>query len=149
MSVTQNLFIFTHVLDSSTQKNSKMEISSNIRKVRESKNYSQEFMAVRLGVSQNVYSRMEQGLAKIEIERLLQISEILETSISDLIGAKDRQTVNITNNQTVNGNVSNNTPINEVKSLHEKQIELYVTIIEEKDKRIKSLEKEINSLRMK
>jgi transcriptional regulator with XRE-family HTH domain len=124
-----------------------MEISSNIRKVRESKNYSQEFMAVKLGVSQNVYSRMEQGLAKIEIERLLLISEILETSISDLIGAKDRQTVNITNNQTVNGNVSNNTPINEVKSLHEKQIELYVTIIEEKDKRIKSLEKEISSLR--
>jgi transcriptional regulator with XRE-family HTH domain len=58
-----------------------MEISSNIRKVRESKNFSQEFMAVKLGISQNVYSRMEQGLAKIEIERLLQISEILETRI--------------------------------------------------------------------
>jgi transcriptional regulator with XRE-family HTH domain len=141
------LFIFTQILDSLTQKNYKMEISSNIRKVRESKSYSQEFMAVKLGVSQNVYSRMEQGLAKIEIERLLPISEILEASISDLIGAKDRQTVNITNNQTVNGNVSNNTPINEVKSLHEKQIELYVTIIEEKDKRIKSLEKEITSLK--
>jgi transcriptional regulator with XRE-family HTH domain len=124
-----------------------MEISSNIRKARESRSFSQEFMAAKLGVSQNVYSRMEQGLAKIEIERLLQISEILETSISDLIGAKDRQTVNITNNQTVNGNVSNNTPINEVKSLHEKQIELYVTIIEEKDKRIKALEREIISLK--
>lgn len=110
-----------------------MDICKNIRKKREEKNYSQEYVAVQLGISQNAYSRLEQGLAKINVDRLIQIAEILEVDINDLLSASSNQTFNITNNQTVNGNVSNNTPIEELRILYEK-------LLLEKDLRIQTLE---------
>lgn len=113
-----------------------MDIYSNIRKKREDKKYSQEYIASKLGMSQNAYSRIEQGLAKIYIDRLIQIAEVLETTVTDLIDTSPKQTVNITNNQTVNGNVTNNTSVEEMKAFYEK-------LIQEKENSIKSKNEQI------
>lgn len=60
-------------------------VAANIRKQREIKNYTQEYLAAKLKISQNAYSKIELGYTKITLERLFQIADILETTISGLI----------------------------------------------------------------
>ncbi|MDB5030131.1 helix-turn-helix transcriptional regulator [Mucilaginibacter sp.] len=60
-------------------------IAASIRKKREFKNYSQEYMAYKLDISQNAYSKIELGYTKITLERLFQIAEVLDINVSELI----------------------------------------------------------------
>jgi transcriptional regulator with XRE-family HTH domain len=60
-------------------------VAVNIRNKREKLNYTQEYLAVKLGISQNAYSKIELGYTKITVERLFQIAEILETDLIELI----------------------------------------------------------------
>jgi transcriptional regulator with XRE-family HTH domain len=62
-------------------------VAANIRKQREAKNYTQEYLAAKLKISQNAYSKIELGYTKITLERLFQIADILETNITSLIQA--------------------------------------------------------------
>lgn len=54
-----------------------MEIGQKIKKIRELRNYSQEYMAMHLGISQEAYCRLESGQTKIELNRLQKIAEAL------------------------------------------------------------------------
>jgi transcriptional regulator with XRE-family HTH domain len=60
-------------------------IAANIRHKREQKNYTQEYLACKLQISQNAYSKIELGYTKITVERLFQIAGILEMNIMELI----------------------------------------------------------------
>lgn len=57
------------------------EILREIRDIRRSKEYSQEYMAVAMGISQNSYSRLETGQTKMTIAKILQISSLLEIEV--------------------------------------------------------------------
>ena len=61
------------------------EVAANIRKIREYRNYTQEYLAAKLSISQNAYSKIELGYTKITVERLFQIADILETELMELI----------------------------------------------------------------
>ena len=56
-----------------------------IRKAREKKGYSQEYMADKLDINQATYARLENEETKITLDRLYKISEILEVNILDLL----------------------------------------------------------------
>ena len=60
-------------------------VASTIRKRREFRNYTQEYLALKLNISQNAYSKIELGYTKITVERLFQIADILEFDVIDLI----------------------------------------------------------------
>lgn len=60
-------------------------ISANIRMFRESKGYSQEYMANQLGLTQQAYSRMERHPEGIPLKRLYDLCEILQVKIVELI----------------------------------------------------------------
>jgi transcriptional regulator with XRE-family HTH domain len=60
-------------------------IAANIRSKREYRNYTQEYLAVKLSISQNAYSKIELGYTKITVERLFQIAAILEIDVAELI----------------------------------------------------------------
>ena len=62
-----------------------MVVGLKIRKLRELKNYSQEFMADQLGISQNVYGRIERSEQELTIDRLYRIAEILKIKAVDLL----------------------------------------------------------------
>ena len=62
-------------------------IAANIRGKREKRNYTQEYLAYKLNISQNAYSKIELGYTKITLERLFQIAEILEIDAVSLINA--------------------------------------------------------------
>lgn len=54
------------------------QLASNIRKAREYRNYTQEYLAFKLSISQNAYSKIELGHTKLTVDRLFQIAEVLE-----------------------------------------------------------------------
>jgi len=64
-------------------------VAANIRRIRESKSYTQDYLAIKLAISQNAYSKIELGYTKITVERLFQIAQILEVVPLDLIGHDD------------------------------------------------------------
>jgi transcriptional regulator with XRE-family HTH domain len=55
-----------------------MKIGRKIKKIRELRNFTQEHMAERLGISQVSYSRIENELTKLDLKRFHDIAKILE-----------------------------------------------------------------------
>ncbi len=60
-------------------------VVQKIRRLRTLRNYSQEYMAEQLGISQNAYSRLEGGETKLDVDRLRKIAEVLEVAPEDLL----------------------------------------------------------------
>jgi len=60
-------------------------MADNIRYQREYRNYTQEYVAARLGISQNAYSKIELSYTKITVERLCQIAVVLEAEVSQFL----------------------------------------------------------------
>lgn len=56
----------------------------NIRKIRRSKDLTQEYMAFEMGISQKAYSDIENSKVKINLETLTKISDILGIRPSDI-----------------------------------------------------------------
>jgi transcriptional regulator with XRE-family HTH domain len=63
----------------------------NIRKTRADKNYTQDYMAAKLSISQNAYSKIELGYSKITLNRLFQIATILEVDAAQLISLENNK----------------------------------------------------------
>lgn len=61
------------------------KIGERVKHIREEKNYSQEFVASKLGISQKAYSKIETGETKLSVENLIKISEVLDTSINTIL----------------------------------------------------------------
>lgn len=107
-----------------------------LRKFREFRNYSQEYIAEKLGITQNAYSRIETNQTKITTERLRQLAEILNIPISDLISDAEPEM-----------NCNNGVKESFGKELFDFSKRLYDQIISTKDEKIASLEDEICNLR--
>jgi len=60
-------------------------VASNIRKIREFRNYTQDYLAAKIGISQNAYSKIELGYSKVTLDRLFQIAKILDVEATHLI----------------------------------------------------------------
>lgn len=56
-----------------------------IRKVREQRNYTQEFVAKQMGISQNAYSKIENGYTQLTVRHIKDLSKILEVSLLELL----------------------------------------------------------------
>ena len=63
-------------------------VAAKIRSKRIELNYTQEYLAAKLNISQNAYSKIELGYTKITVERLFQIADILETDIIELLNVE-------------------------------------------------------------
>ena len=85
------------------------KIVSNVKRIREQKGYSQEYMAVMLGIKQSSYSRIESQEASLTIEQLQKIADILEIDITALLDSSKITIQNQTNNEGAycNGYVEN------------------------------------------
>lgn len=60
-------------------------IINNIKNIRELKNYTQEYMASQLGLTQSGYNKIEKGKTILGHNRLIKIAEILEVCVDDII----------------------------------------------------------------
>jgi transcriptional regulator with XRE-family HTH domain len=62
-------------------------IAQNIRNTRIQLAYSQEYLAAKLNVSQNTYSKIELGYVKLTLERFFKICRVFEIDPVDIINA--------------------------------------------------------------
>lgn len=99
-----------------------------IKKIRELRSYTQEYISDRLNISARAYSKIENGETELTIKRLNEIGEVLEVSPMEILGFDEKQIFNNYNQQGGNMITHNYFP--------EKLIELY-------EKRIKELEEQL------
>jgi len=113
-------------------------IGENIRKFRELRGYSQDYMAHKMSLTQSAYAKIEKENTKLTVERLQLISEILEVDIANLISAGKQNIFNQYNNQTALGYIENYTQ-QENQVLKDKLIEQYEARLKEKEDELQKL----------
>lgn len=59
--------------------------SNIIRQLREQHNYTQEYVAKKLGMSQNAYSKIENAYTQLTVKHVKKLSKVLEVSVLDLL----------------------------------------------------------------
>lgn len=60
-----------------------IKIGQQIRRIRQSKDLSQENIASELDITKGAFSKIERGATNVPITRLLQIAEVLEVDITE------------------------------------------------------------------
>lgn len=110
-----------------------IKVGERIKHLREQRNYSQEYLASKLNISQRAYSKVETGETKLSVDNLLKIAETLETSINNILGVDGNNVFNNTFTITAgDGMVIHKTASDKIGELYEK-------IISAKDDEIKRL----------
>jgi transcriptional regulator with XRE-family HTH domain len=56
-----------------------------IKRYRELHNFSQKYVASKMGISQNAYSKIENNITQLTVHHVKELSKILEVSITDLL----------------------------------------------------------------
>ena len=72
-------------------------VASNIRKIREFRNYTQEYLAAKLEITQNAYCKIELGYSNLSLERFFKICEILEIDCRDLLQEEETSLIILNN----------------------------------------------------
>jgi transcriptional regulator with XRE-family HTH domain len=56
-----------------------------IKRYRELKNFSQKYVATKMGISQNAYSKIENNITQLTVHHIKDLSRILEVPVIDLL----------------------------------------------------------------
>ena len=116
-------------------------IASNIKRIREEKGYSQEYMATQLNTTQATYARMESQKTKLKIDWLQSIADILDTDVSSFLDSSKLTIHNQTYNEGAYGNACY------VENLHLENKESTKKIIQTLEDKVQHLKKENEFLR--
>lgn len=101
------------------------KIENKIRNIRELKNFTQEFMADKLGISQAAYSKIENGATKVSYEKLQDIAKIMGVKVEDIQSFETEKYFNSFNNLKGNNNGIVNIAFDQdIKKLYEDKIVL-------------------------
>lgn len=71
----------------------KMKVNDKIHFFRETRNWSQEEMADKLGMSVNGYSKIERGETRLTIPKLEKIVEVFDTDILELMSFGEKNVI--------------------------------------------------------
>lgn len=107
-------------------------LCQKLRKIRKEKEYSQEFVAETLGLSQKTYSNIENNKSPISIDLLQEVSKLYDVEITELLNI---ESISKEHESEIN--------------LNDKLIQQYEKRIEEKDYRLRQLEEENKILKTK
>lgn len=81
-----------------------MRLGAKIKKLRELKDYTQDYMANRLKMGVSSYGNIERGTVKdLTVERLLQIAQVLEIEFSEIINYDLRKPYRISSMEPEDG----------------------------------------------
>ena len=117
-------------------------IGNKIKNIRELKNFTQEYMAEKLDISQAAYSKMEKGDTKISQDKLNKIAEILEVNPDDITDFYNKKVLNSFNN--VKGSNNGIITYNEkdmilIRQLYEDKITLLEKLLQKSEEEVKHL----------
>lgn len=116
-------------------------LASRIKILREINNYTQEYVANTLGISQNTYSLLEKGETKLTIERLEQLANLYNLDLIDMIRNSDQTFVHSISNSA--GLFSDHVTINQMA---EGEREIYLKTIQRMENEIIKLHALIEKL---
>lgn len=111
-----------------------------IRKLRDNLGYSQEYVATKLGIAQNTYSKIETGQSPLTIDRAKKLAELFEVEPDFFFSDQDMGVVN-------HNNGNDYRLIFNPETYVESQREIFDLLIEDKDNQISYLKEEIVRLR--
>lgn len=77
----------------------------NIKKIREDKGLSQEYMAMKLGISQSTYTKVERGEVNLYVDRLLKIIKIFDVGLAKIFD-EDKQNMFTVNSYDSSSNTN-------------------------------------------
>ena len=72
-------------------------VGNKIKKLRELKNYSQEYMAQHMGITPAGYSKIERDETELTLTRLNEIAKILEVDTQTILNFDEKQIFNFNN----------------------------------------------------
>lgn len=124
-------------------------IKNKIKSIRELKNYTQEYMADQLGVTQAGYSKIEKGKTVLSYIKLVEIARILDVSVEDIISFDSQRYFNNFNN--VKGNNNGSILINQdnnetLKTLYEDKIKLLEKLLKKTEEELYRYKKKFGPL---
>lgn len=70
-----------------------MKIGRKIKKIRELRNFTQEYLALQLNISQAAYHKIESDKTNIALKRLEEIARILRVSVVDILNMSEEQAI--------------------------------------------------------
>ncbi len=88
-----------------------MEIGTKVKKLRELKNFTQEYMAKHLEMTVSGFGKIERNESEVSYQKLEKIAEILGIQVEDLVSFNEKLVFNIMHNTTgtlQSGYISNN-----------------------------------------
>lgn len=68
--------------------------SENLKTIRKAKGYTQEELAIKIHVVRQTVSKWEKGLSVPDADALTKIADVLEVSVSELLGAEMKEEIN-------------------------------------------------------
>ncbi len=93
----------------------KEKVITNIKTIRETKNYSEEYMADKMGISQSTYNRKENGEGDFTLTELIKMADVLEVSVSKIIDMDLARVINQyhNHNQEQSGYIEHQTVVSD------------------------------------
>lgn len=116
-------------------------IGNKIKNIRELKNFTQEYMAEKLDISQAAYSKLEKGDIKVSSDKLSQIAKILDVNPEDITAFDSQKYFNSFNNVKGSNNGSIIIGADEtelIKNLYEDKISLLEKLLSNTEKELKN-----------
>lgn len=114
-------------------------IGEKIRKIRNLRGYSQEYMGARLKMSQNNYSRIELDQINLTLNTLAEIAEVLDIGIQEIMSFNETSLFK----QTISADApKNNAPYQSQEPILSMLQEEIVSLREDKRRLISLLEKQ-------
>jgi len=110
-----------------------MSVHQNLKRIREQKKLSQQYLANRLHITQTAYSLIESGKTKIDVDRIRQLAGILDTPFADLMTDDEANSKVVSHPQT--NNADNNALIEVLKNelaIKNEQINMLHKLLERK-----------------
>jgi transcriptional regulator with XRE-family HTH domain len=118
------------------------KLPQKLKFIRSAKNWTQEEIAEKLGISIHAYAKIEGGETNVSLSRLEQIAEVMEIELSQLFGLDEKNVISGDNNTPCQNVNYPSTELIECK--HE--LEKANLIIEEQGMEINYLKQQVNDL---
>lgn len=122
-------------------------MNSKLLSLRLNKNWTQDYVAEQLGLSQPAYSKLEQGQVKLTVDRAGKLAELYEIE-PEYFFTNDAPIVNFNDNsqnKNLMQHVDNFHDNSEMKEMYEQRIAEQARQIETLNKRIETLESQLNT----
>lgn len=112
-----------------------MNVGKNLQLIRELNNYTQSYVAEKLGINQKTYSNLEKAENNVTVAILLQLSEIYEVSLAKILELNADTILNNNNQQGGTSYINNHaTFYNGEKEMYQQMITQQANLIEKQQK---------------